>query len=111
MSEFEHLRDFPVTVESKLITHKADSQTSFEAADKMIESGALSRQEQRVWEAIKCYKCHIWHNNFTADELSDVSFIDYHLIQRRLGGLRLKGKIERTGQKRDGCCVWRIKGS
>lgn len=102
--------------EQKLICHKADPKTSFEAAEKMIKSGALSRQEQGVWNDICRYIYNGKHKDVTAKELAEWYFMSdktkiYFTIQRRLSGLYRKGKIERTGQKRNGCCVWRIVGS
>ena len=101
--------------ETKLITHKQDPETSFAAAEKMIKSGALSRQEQWVWQSIREFNCDYGGcvQGFTAKELLEEYGLDYHLIQRRLSGLYRKGKIERVTKgygfvKRDGCCVWRI---
>lgn len=88
------------------LSHQRDPQTSYDAADKMVKSGALSRQEQKVWEAIA--KMSVSLDNFTAKDLFVCSTISYYTIQRRLSGLRNKGKIERTSEKRNGCCVWEI---
>lgn len=92
--------------------HTKDPQTSFDAGEKMVESGALSRQELRVYEGIlRYYRDVSDERTFTAKELAywNIAFgLNYYLIQRRLSGLRNKGKIERTGDKRDGCCVWRL---
>lgn len=96
------------TLFDRPLSRTKDPVTSYEAADKMIESGALNRQEQEVWEVIKLVKWARYHRTFTAKELSNWSVIDYYTIQRRLSGLHHKGKIERTGEKRNGCCVWRI---
>lgn len=111
------------------LSHTNDPITSFEAADRMVKSGALSRQERAVWKAVKwainnmagCLSPD--HCNFTAKELADWSGISYFKIQRRLSGLHNKDKIERLntngekyqenkGQKlmkRNKCAVWRIK--
>ncbi len=102
----------------KLICHKNDHETSFAAAEKMIKSGALNKQEQEVLGAIDQFYYRRGFN-FTAKGLSHWSGLDYHIIQRRLSGLCLKGKIDRIKigvkpdgnpvyKKRDGCCVWRI---
>jgi len=91
------------------LAHRNDPQTSYDAAEKMVKSGALNRQEERVLDAIKCYVCHSCKYNFTAKDIFASSTFSYYTIQRRLSGLHHKGKIERTGEKRDGCCVWRLK--
>lgn len=98
-------------IETKTLFHKNDPETSEIAADKLIESGALSRQEQRVWDEICWWIAHRYPE-FTAKDLAHYADadIDYYTIQRRLSGLRNKGKIERTGEKRGGCMVWRLKG-
>lgn len=99
----------------------SDPITSHIAADKMVKSGALSRQE---WLIFKEVKDIIWpDNNWTASELADETLVvelDYHTIQRRLSGLHNKGKIERLNteggtykegdelMKRDDCAVWRL---
>ncbi len=88
------------------LAHRNDPVTSYIAADKLVKSGRLSRQERRVFRAIEVYCCF---SNFTARGLSNYCGLDYYLIQRRLSGLKNKGKIERTGKKRNGQCVWRLK--
>jgi len=94
--------------EIKPLSHTNDPTTSYKAADKMVKSGALSRQEQEVWETIKYHVNNTFYKTFTAKELVGWRHLDYYLIQRRLSGLRNKGRIERTGEKRNGCMVWRI---
>lgn len=110
--------------ETKTLFHKSDPETSRTAAEKMVKSGELSRQEQEVYRAIiramnnmsSCLEKR--HQNFTAKELASWSGLDYFMIQRRLSGLKAKGKVERiqTGTtvkgkpiylKRDGQCCWR----
>ena len=96
------------------LSHRQDPPTSFEAADRMVKSGRLNRQEQEVWEALKKAMVNMSsclstdHCNFTAKQLSGWSGIDYFIVQRRFSGLRNKGRIERTGEKRNGCMVWKI---
>jgi len=93
------------------LSHRDDPQTSYVAADNMIKSGALSSQEEDVLGEINI---HVGKDkDFTAKELaweSQDKFygsgISYYTIQRRLSGIHRKGLIERTGEKRDGCCVW-----
>lgn len=106
----------------KTLHHRNDPKTSREAADRMVKSGALNRQEQEVYNDIRRYIIDCKHNDFTPKELGAWCGTDYHTIQRRLSGLRDKGKIERiylgvdkkSGRyifdRRDGCCVWRLKG-
>lgn len=110
------MNDAIKTLFDRPLSHTGDPETSYKAADRMIESGKLSRQERAVWKVIcdittnhqlESYACS-GAEDFTAKELSNWSGIDYYTIQRRLSGLRHKGKIEHTGEKRNNCCVWRI---
>ena len=91
------------------LCHTNDPQTSFDAAEEMIRSGKLTKQENDVYHRIIQFIAYFRNpNDFTAKEISAGSAIDYYTVQRRLSGLRNKGKIERTGEKREGCCVWRL---
>lgn len=94
------------------LCRRGDPETSYEAAEKMVKSGNLNRQEQKVLNAIKTHLYWRKHfgesKDFTAKELNYSRGINYYTIQRRLSGLHNKGKIERTGEKRDGCMVWRL---
>ena len=99
-------------IETKTLFHRNDPETSEAAADKMIKSGALSKQENEIYNDITRYVIDCAHKDFTAKELA-LWLIGNHIktyftIQRRLSGLHNKGKIERTGEKRDGCAVWRL---
>jgi len=123
--------------ETKLLCHKNDPETSHEAAKKMVESGKLNKQQkvesgklnkQQKVESGKLNKqqkevsdmiIH-YHNrfmgrikDFTAKELAEWTgqspiypLLTYYVIQRRLHELT---GIERTGEKRNGCAVWRLK--
>lgn len=94
------------------IAHRDDPQTSYDAGDRMIELRKLQKQENEVWVTILYDYEHSgkWHGyDFTAKEISRTYHLGYYVIQRRLSGLHRKGKIERTGEKRNGCCVWRLK--
>ncbi len=95
---------------STALARTKDPQTSKDAAKKMVESGALSEQEAQVFGWIKDYlEEHPVDKDFTARELAWWRYANkYYIIQRRLSGLRRKGKIERTGEKREGYCVWRL---
>ena len=90
------------------LAHRDDPITSYEAADKMIKSGKLSKQEDLVLRYVKGWSKTVNSSEFTAKDLAFCG-IDYYIVQRRLSGLCQKSKIERTGEKRDGCCVWRLK--
>jgi len=100
------------------LSHTDDPITSYKAADRMVKSGALSKQEQEVYEAIDSYihairvagSLHYTKSDFTAKDIFSSSTISYYTIQRRLSGLRNKDRIERTGEKRDNCSVWKIIG-
>lgn len=113
--------------ELKTLFHKSDPITSKEAATKMVKSGALSRQEQEVYNEIVLYEERIknlrpypQNNGVTAKELSNWSGLNYWVIQRRLSGLCNKSKIERIQihtnsdgkpiyKTRNGSCAWRLK--
>jgi len=92
--------------------------TSHEAAEKMIKSGNLERQERLVLITIQDVCAVLGTREFTPKEIVRINDrFAYHTIQRRLSGLRNKGKIERISinnngkppwKKRDGCCVWRL---
>lgn len=106
--------------------HTNDQQTSFDAGQKMVESGKMSVQENQVFGYIEAYlKNHPKAKDLTAMELAMWRYSNkYHVIQRRMSGLRVKGKIGRVrldggiccGSKpntkylvvRDGYCVWRV---
>lgn len=113
------------TLFDRPLAHTNDPITSYEAGDKMVKSGALHSQEDYLYCAILRIYAPI-NREFTAKELSDTTGINYYTIQRRLSGLRDKGKIGRVrkdgglcrGPKpltkylvvRDNCCVWKLKG-
>ena len=97
--------------------HTADPQTSFDAGQKMVESGELNRQQKEVHRAISVYT----HTTFTAKELSHRSGLNYWQIQRRLNELMNKYLISRVINKeatkkhkkiiykqREKCCVWKL---
>ena len=88
---------------STALAHKDDPQTSLDAAEKMLKSGGLARQQRCVLECIRSSN----FEDFTALELAEgVKNEWYYVIQRRLHELP---QIKTTGEKRDGCCVWRLK--
>lgn len=119
MVRYPYPREYKKKADINRLCHANDPETSRKAAEKMVESGKLSDQEFEVYLAIKE---HFLHTNFTAKELSKVSGINYYTIERRLSGIKNKGKIKRVHykeyvspetyvlriDKRDGCCVWRL---
>ena len=96
--------------EAKLIARNTDPDTSKKAAEKMVKGGKLDEQEKKVWEEIKFYIYETHNKDFTAKELSkwEWSNLSYFIIQRRLSGLRNKGKIAKTGEVRNGCAVYKM---
>lgn len=98
--------------EIDMLCHKNDPETSRKAAERMVKSGELSRQEKIVFRGIQHHLIGGHREDFTAIELAKWMIGDtpktYYMIQRRLSGLYRKGKIKRTGQKRNGCCVWKL---
>lgn len=99
--------------EANKLCHRNDPETSREAAKKMVKSGKIQGQERLVYFIIQRYKNTFtkYHQfDFTAKELVNHTYtLNYFQIQRRLSGLHRKGYIERTGEKRNGCAVWRLK--
>jgi len=90
------------------LSHTTDPQTSYDAADRMVKSGKLQEQEEYVLWQIQKY-CQVKkQDTFTAKEVYRWFTFGYYVIQRRLSGLHSKGKIERTGETRNGCKVWRL---
>jgi hypothetical protein len=117
------------TLFNQPLCHTKDVETSFEAADKMVESGKLTEQEQEVFKMIQHYCNRLDKIDFTPKELAAWtkqspiwSHITYIVIQRRLSGIYNNDRIERIdkygktyregrGQKlmkRNNCAVWRI---
>ena len=108
------------------LSHSNDPTTSYDAIDRIINSGELNRQEQEVYEVLKR---HDRSAGYTAKELAFIMIGDftknYFKVQRRLSGLRNKGKAGRVKTDstitfaesparkdliiRDARCVWRTK--
>jgi hypothetical protein len=125
----KHIGCATITIEEKLplfdrpLSHTNDPATSYEAADKMVKSGELNRQEQEVYANLKKYQRYAYYSNYslTAKELSEIAKLDYFMIQRRISGLIQKGKVEflmKNGEwtryperkelaTRDGCRIMR----
>ena len=108
---------------STALARKENPQTSKDAAEKMVKSGALNRQEQVVYRAIESYTSHATHNSkykdFTTKDIArwitDYSYGKaYDICRKRFSGLHLKRKIALVFEgldikRRDGCRVWRLK--
>jgi len=109
----------PSLFQSYLLARKDDPQTSKAAAEKMVESGELSRQEKWVYNIIiKYVQSHSplldEDKNFTTKDIAHWQYAviydkAYDICRKRFSGLENKGKIELTGGRRDGCRVWRLK--
>lgn len=91
--------------ETKLLTHKRDPDTSREAAQKMIKK--LSDKQRYVLRLIRAYCKN--HADFTPKEVAGGINTVYFDIQRRKNELANNLKIEKTGEERGGCEVWRLK--
>lgn len=94
----------------KTLARTNNPQTSKDAAEKMVKSGALSRQEKEV-----LYIIEIWHSDsdFTTKDIA-VKMLGYpyykayDICRKRFSGLFNKFKIVLTGERRDSCRVWRL---
>jgi hypothetical protein len=95
------------TQEATKLCHRGDPDTSLEAAERLIKSGELNRQEKLVCNAILDYVALYYGLDFTAKELAAQSELDYYMISRRLSGLTKV--IERTMFRRNHSAVWRLK--
>lgn len=106
---------------STALARTENPQTSKDAAKKMVESGALSRQEKWVYEEIIRYSR--LSEDFTTKDIAGWTYaVAYHkaydICRRRFSGLERKNKIHRiclgvnskTGKniyrQRNGCCVY-----
>jgi len=83
-------------------THTGDPVTSYSAIEKLIESGELNRQQAIVYNAWKTYP------DTTAQELSELLGLDYHMIQRRKSDLLNKKVLIETEKRRGGQMVMRV---
>ena len=100
------------------LSHSTDPQTSRDAAEKLVKSGRLSKQQEGVFNDISRYIVEAHHKDFTAKELAKWlcgnKINNYYTISRRLNELEKKGKTERVYigyslVKRDNCAVWKLK--
>jgi hypothetical protein len=111
----------------KTLARTNDPQTSKDAAEKMVKSGALDKQSQMVFDEIVRY-VRMLGEDFTTKDIAEqlkgsplVYYKNYDICKKRFSGLRDKDKIEniligineKTGKgiykRRDGCRVWRLK--
>jgi len=103
------------------IARDKDPITSHEAADKMVKSGKLNRQEEMVFNAIVHYaKTHkVFNTKDIAKYWWPATYYNaYDICRKRFSGLERKGKIElvyewdglriKDFKRRDGCRVWRL---
>lgn len=99
---------------STALARTENPQTSKDAAEKMVVSGALNRQEKMVYKTIKYYIEIHSHKDFTTKDIAIwIMSMSYHkaydICRKRFSGLANKGKIELTGGRRDSCRIWRLK--
>lgn len=94
------------------LSHTKDSQTSYEAANKMVKSGKFHYSVEQVRQAITRY-CKVFGFEFTAKEVADFisreDRIDYYklyiVIQKRKSVLANQGFLKITERECDDCCV------
>ncbi len=94
MTDFEETFDFPLAADK-------DPISSFEAADKVRESGRLNEQEQVVYDALKRFPGH------TSKRLAALSGLNRSVVARRLPGLRDKKKARHCPEEY--CMTWGCK--
>lgn len=112
---------FAESVETaRRLARTCNPQTSKDAAEKMVKSGELNRQEKKVFEYI-CQLCRRYPDYmkkgfitkdvalYITEDDADDYYLWYDICRKRFSGLHDKGKIELTGDRRDGCRVWRLK--
>lgn len=97
---------FASTPPPRLARH-SDPETSRIAARRLVESGALTRQQAEVLDAVRTCP------GSTAVEIAQRAGIDRYTVSRRLPELQRKGQVRR-GPPRD-CtvngrpqCTWRV---
>jgi len=108
------------TETARRLARRGDPETSKKAAVKMVESGALNRQEEEVYKSIVRYvnytSLHKVLRGFTTKDIAQemigrkyTYYQAYDICRKRFSGLERKGKIFLTGERRDGCQIWRLK--
>jgi len=99
----------------KTLARTNDPETSKDAAKKMVESGKLSRQEEWLYGIIVEYTDNNLGDfttkdiaSYMTDEDGNDYFRWYDICRKRFSGLSNKFKITTTGERCDGCQVWRL---
>ena len=97
---------------SPSLARAKDPETSHKAAEKMVVSGALNKQEKEVYNAI--LRNAIMFPDFTTKDIAIVMLSmpywkAYDICRKRFSGIERNDKIELTGDQRDGCRIWRLK--
>lgn len=106
--------DVPQEDIAKTLARTNDPQTSKDAAKKMVSTGLLSRQEQMVLFSIQAMagsamKSFDFTTKDVAKEMLGYNYDKaYDICRKRFSGLFNKFKIVLTGERRDGCRVWRL---
>lgn len=108
-------RGMKAQTEVDKLCHANGSQTSKDAAKKMVESGALSRQEKEVLFVIQNW---YFGRDFTTKDIARKMlpmpyYKAYDICRKRFSGLEDKGKIDVVWEalkikRRDNCRVWRL---
>ena len=110
----------------KTLARTNNPQTSKDAAEKMVVSGELNRQEEMIYKTIKYYTKIHSHKDFTTKDIAtwimSMSYYKaYDICRKRFSDLEMKNKIEliridfdkktlkHIYKRRDGCRVWRLK--
>ncbi len=114
MNLFEFaVRGMKAQAEVNRLCRTDDPQTSKDAAKRMVDSGKLSRQEKAVFDEILRYN-EAWSKDFTTKDIAKwMAYLmgydkAYEICRRRFSGLFNKFKICLTGERRDGCRVYRL---
>jgi len=110
---------------ARALARTGDPQTSKDAAEKMVKSGELNRQEKMVYDHIELWLFSGKNKDFTTKNIASEIPMPYHkaydICRRRFSDLEMKDKIElvygliakpgldRIVKRRDGCRVWRLK--
>ncbi len=113
MNEADNLFEYN-GCDTTILARKENPQTSKDAAEKMVKSGELNRQEQAVYGGILGYVRNHTKKDFTTKDIvrywwPATYYNAYDICRKRFSGLQMKGKIELTGDRRDGCRVFRLK--
>ena len=105
----------PSLFQAYLLARTNDPQTSKDAAENIVKSGALNRQENNVYYVIIRYNKIL--GDFTTKDIAVWMAGFFHLpydkaydiCRKRFSGLENKGKIELAGGRHDGCRIWKLK--